>query len=59
MSTKKEDRLRGERVCKCKKKKKKKMVKELKKKKKEKKVSEEFGGCEEDKDKGKQRRRDM
>lgn len=58
MSTKKEDRLRGERVCKCKKKKKKKMVKELKKKKKEKKVSEEFGGCEEDKDKGKQRRRD-
>lgn len=57
MSTKKEDRLRGERVCKCKKKKKK-MVKELKKKKKEKKVSEEFGGCEEDKDKGKQRRRD-
>lgn len=41
-----------------KKKKKKKMVKELKKKKKEKKVSEEFGGCEEDKDKGKQRRRD-
>lgn len=34
------------------------MVKELKKKKKEKKVSEEFGGCEEDKDKGKQRRRD-
>lgn len=58
MSTKKEDRLRGERVYKCKKKKKKKMVKELKKKKKEKKVSEEFGGCEEDKDKGKQRRRD-
>lgn len=59
MSTKKEDRLRGERVCKCKKKKKKKRwSRSLKKRKKKKKVSEEFGGCEEDKDKGKQRRRD-
>lgn len=56
MSTKKEGRLRGQReyVIVRKKGKKREMVKEFKKKKK----GEEFGGCEEDKDKGQQRRKD-